>query len=617
MRCRAPQRLILGALIVWAAGVLPAAATTRSVILLFDERLDMPGLAAIDRDLVRTLTSSSIDKIQVYREQMDLSRFGSENYQVLLRDFLRAKYADKKIDVAVAIISPALDFLLRYGDEIFPGAAVIFCGIDRKELGDRLLPPNFRGVLLKREFAPTLELALRLHPDTKHVAVVAGTSEFDVRLLEQAKKEFQVHEGRLSFTYLTTLPLQKLLFEVSKLPPQTVVLFTTLFQDGVGEPFIPHEVVSRIAAAASAPTYGFLDQYLGRGIVGGNLYSSVVHGTEAGSLVLEALADPAPSRPSLLEPSANKVMFDWRQLQRWGISEGQLPAGSEIYFREPTAWERYRWQLTAIFAALLFQAAIIAWLLVERHGRRRAEREARGRMLEVMHLNRSAAAGAMSASFAHELSQPLETIALNADTALRTFEDGPRGAEQLKEALDDIQEANHHALQIMRHMRGLLKCQSGVQLQEFDVSEVIADALRILLPEAKRRDISLNATGIQHRLPVRADPIHLQQVLLNLAINGMDAMADTDATARKITIQAALDGASWIEVSVNDSGKGIAERELSKIFETFYTTKPEGTGLGLSIARNIIESYGGKIWAECRPGGGTSFRFNLPLATTH
>jgi signal transduction histidine kinase len=222
-------------------------------------------------------------------------------------------------------------------------------------------------------------------------------------------------------------------------------------------------------------------------------------------------------------------------------------------------------------------------------------------------------AGAMSASFAHELSQPLSTIALNADTALRTFEDGPRGAEQLKEALDEICEANQHALQIMRHMRGLLKHQSDVQLQEFDVSEVIADALRILLPEAKKRDISLSTTDIRHRLPVRADPIHLQQVILNLAINGMD----TDAIARKITIQAALDGASWIEVSVNDSGKGIAERELSKIFETFYTTKPEGTGLGLSIARNIIESYGGKIWAECRPGGGTSFRFNLPLATTH
>jgi hypothetical protein len=131
--------------------------------------------------------------------------------------------------------------------------------------------------------------------------------------------------------------------EVSKLPPQTVVLFTTLFQDGVGEPFIPHEVASRISTAANAPIYGFLDQYLGRGVVGGKLYSSAVHGAEAGNLVFEALAGFTPSGPSLLEPSANKVMFDWRQMQRWGISESQLPEGSEIHFREPTAWQRYRW----------------------------------------------------------------------------------------------------------------------------------------------------------------------------------------------------------------------------------------------------------------------------------
>jgi hypothetical protein len=184
MRRRAAVRMICGALIVWVVGVLPASAATRSVVLLFDERLDLPGLAAIDADLVRTLTSNSTDKIQVYREQMDLSRFGADTYQMLLRNFLRAKYADKKIDVAVAIIGPALDFLLRYRDEIFPGTPVVFCGIDRKEFGDRSLPPDVRGVLLKREFVPTLELALRLHPHTKHVAVVAGTSEFDVRLLE-------------------------------------------------------------------------------------------------------------------------------------------------------------------------------------------------------------------------------------------------------------------------------------------------------------------------------------------------------------------------------------------------------------------------------------------------
>ena len=603
--------MICGALIVWVVGVLPAWAATRSVVLLFDERLEMPGLAAIDADLVRTLTSGSTDKIQVYREQMDLSRFGSDTYQMLLRDFLRAKYVDKKIDVAVAIIGPALDFLLRYGDAIFPGTPIVFCGIDRKEFGDRSLPPHVRGVLLKREFVPTIELALRLHPHTKHVTVVAGTSEFDVRLLEQAKKELEGYKGRVSFRYLTTLPLQGLLVEVSKLPPQTILVFTTLFQDGVGESFIPHEVVSRISAAATAPTYGFLDQYLGRGIVGGRLYSSAVHGAAAGSLVLEALAGFTPSGPSLVEPSANKVMFDWRQMQRWGISESQLPEGSEIHFHEPTVWQRYRWQLTAMFAALLFQATMITWLLVERHRRQRAEVESRGRMLEVMHLSRTAEAGALSASFAHELSQPLAAIMLNIDAAERLLGTNPPEVGRLKEVLADIRQADQHASEIIQHLGNLLKRRSQIEVQEFDLGGAIADALHIVSPEATKRNVSLRANGAQQPLPVRADRVHLQQVILILVTNAMDALADTAPDARGITVQTELLGESAVEASVSDCGTGIPEHALGEVFDTFYTTKKQGTGLGLSIARTIVETDGGKIWAENRHGGGAVFRFSV------
>jgi hypothetical protein len=141
---------------------------------------------------------------------MDRSRFGSD-YQPLLRDFLRAKYASKTIDAVVAVFGPPLDFLLDHGAEIFPGAHIVFCGTDRAELGDRTLPAHVRGVLLKREFAPTLELALALHPQTRHAIVVAGTSDFDTSVLEQVKKEFQPYTDRLAFTYATSLPLQKLL----------------------------------------------------------------------------------------------------------------------------------------------------------------------------------------------------------------------------------------------------------------------------------------------------------------------------------------------------------------------------------------------------------------------
>jgi hypothetical protein len=267
---------------------------------------------------------------------MDLSRFGSDGYKMFLRDYLHAKYASKKIDVAVAVMCSALDFLLSYREAIFPGTPIVFGGIDRRQIGERPLPPNVRGILLKREFGPTLELALRLHPKTERVAVVAGTSDFDTQLLGEAKKEFSAYEDRLAFTYLTALPFEKLLTELSQLPPRTIVFYTSLFRDGAGQPFIPHEAVGRVSATASAPTYSYLDQYLGDGIVGGNLLSLSDHGSAMGRLALRILAGTEPSGPSLSEVQTNRLFFDWRQMKRWGVSAAILPPGSEIRFYDPT-----------------------------------------------------------------------------------------------------------------------------------------------------------------------------------------------------------------------------------------------------------------------------------------
>jgi hypothetical protein len=187
-------QLACAALIVWGAAALPAFSQTRQVVLLHDERTDLPGLSMLDAGFVRTLTSGSSEHIEVYREVMDLSRFGSAAYQLLLRDHLAAKYAGKKIDVAVAVMGPALEFLLRHGDAIFPGTPIVFCGIDGRMFGGRALPPHVTGVLLKREFIPTLELVLSLHPDTERIVFVAGTSEFDTRLVEQAREKFRVFD---------------------------------------------------------------------------------------------------------------------------------------------------------------------------------------------------------------------------------------------------------------------------------------------------------------------------------------------------------------------------------------------------------------------------------------
>ena len=213
-----------------------------------------------------------------------------------------------------------------------------------------------------------------------------------------------------------------------------------------------------------------------------------------------------------------------------------------------------------------------------------------------MHLNRTAEVGALSASFAHEVSQPLVAVELNAERAEQLLRADPPDVSKLKEIVTAIRQANSLAVDVIRNLRNLLKRKSDIQ--DCDLNAVIADAVQLLSPEANRRNIDLRVTGIKRSIAVRADPVHLQQVILNLVTNAMDAMTDTPPDARKIAIRTALAGESTVEVSVCDSGTGIPEHKLDEIFDTFYTTKEQGTGLGLSVARTIIETYDGKIWAE-------------------
>jgi len=354
-----------------------AAARDRNVLLLYDERTELPGLDTLDESLVQTLRSRSRDHIEVFREAMDLSRFDSNTYEPLLRDHIEAKYATRRIDVVVAVMGPALDFLLDHGDTLFPTTPIVFCGIDERELGSRRLPHRVTGVLVRREFAPTLELALRIHPETLDVVFVGGSSDFDQRLVEQARDELRPFERRVRIRYLVDEPLDDLLSELARLPPRTLVLCSTVFQDGAGEPYLPHEVTERITREAPVPAYGFVDQFVGRGIVGGHVYSIDVHGEEAAELVLRILSGTDPGMLPYVTGGANVDLFDWRALRRWGIDEALLPEGSTVRFREVNLWELHRDTIIAGFILLLGQAFLIGTLLVERKNRKGAESRVR------------------------------------------------------------------------------------------------------------------------------------------------------------------------------------------------------------------------------------------------
>jgi signal transduction histidine kinase len=609
MRLRALLLLVVAGLVV---GSRPGLSETRQVVLLFDERVELPGLSVLEAEFVRTLNSNSSRRVEVYREAMDLSRFGSGQYRTLFRDFLKEKYRDKKVDVAVAVMAPSLDFLLDNGSEVFPGAQVVFCGIDRTQLGDRSLPPNVHGILVKREYAPTLEIALALHPATEKVFVVGGASDFDISLLAAARQELAAFERQVSIEYLTGLPLKDLLAKLSQLPPNALVLYTTLFKDGAGAAFVPHEVIGRIAAAANAPVYGFLDQYLGRGIVGGSLYSIADHGSKAARLTSQILAGAPENVPPLREVSSNRVQFDSRQLRRWGIAESRLPVGSQINFREVSAWDRYRWQIAIVGGALAFQAALIAGLLYERRRRRFAEVEARQRMAELAHVNRYSMAGELTTSIAHELNQPLGSILVNTETAALMLESPSLDVSELKEILSDIRRDDQRAGEVIRRLRSLLK-RAPFEAKEIDLNDAVAETLDLVSGLVHAQEVTLDSVLVPEILQVKGDRIQLQQVLLNLIVNAADAMVHLDTSQRKIVVRTAHNSDS-AEIEIADNGPGIPPERLNEVFEPFFTTKSNGMGMGLSIARTIIEVHGGEISVENQAGRGALFRIRLPLA---
>ena len=530
---------------------------------------------------------------------MDLSRFSSDAYTVLLRDFLRQKYADKKIDLTVAIMGPALDFLLNYGDAVFPGAPIVFCGIDRTYLRNRSLPPHVSGVLVRREFAPTLELALRLHPSTENVVVVSGRSEFDTTILEAARKEFQAYEGRVSFRYLTALPMQELTRELSQLPSRTIVLYTTFFQDGAGQPFVPHEAAERVSKAASVPVYGFVDQFLGRGIVGGSLYSLAEHGAQAAKLASQVLAGTAVRNLPWWRRGATRCCSTGASCSGGRSASQACRQAVKSCFRDPTAWETYRWQIVGTAAVILLQAALILGLLWEHRRRRRLEVEGRQRMAELAHMNRQATAGQLSASIAHELNQPLGAILNNAEAAAMIIDSPSPDLEEIKAIISDIKRDDQRASEVIKRLRRLLT-RGSFDPQEVDLNEVVREVLKIVSAQAAARDVRLDSKLAQERLRVNGDRVQLQQVVLNLVVNGIDAIAEMPNGVREVVCR------SWASeglavVSIRDTGPGIPSDRLERLFEPFFTTKHDGMGMGLCIAHAILEAHGGKISAEGRP----------------
>lgn len=247
--------------------------------------------------------------------------------------------------------------------------------------------------------------------------------------------------------------------------------------------------------------------------------------------------------------------------------------------------------------------------ITERKSAQQALRTAR---LELAHASRLALAGHLMASIAHEVNQPLTSIVSNADAGLVALDSNPTsdGATELHAILNDIREEGRRAADVVRRLRSLVQRQP-LNREPLDLRHFIRDTLRLIRGEIRRCRVTVH-TEFDASLPlIEADPVSLQQVLLNIVVNALEAMEDIDDRQSEVRILAQKTNGS-IVITVSDNGPGIEADQLARVFEPFFTTKAEGLGLGLAIAKSIVEENGGSVSAEAGSVRGATFRVSLP-----
>jgi C4-dicarboxylate-specific signal transduction histidine kinase len=291
------------------------------------------------------------------------------------------------------------------------------------------------------------------------------------------------------------------------------------------------------------------------------------------------------------------------------MSENRLPARSEVQLREPPMWERYRLQVLVVCAALLAQAGLISLLIHEYRSRNRAELMSRKSMAELARMNRLAAAGELSASIAHEVSQPLTGISAKASAALHWLAAEKPDIEKVRDALNDIVNATHRAKDVISGIRLTLK-KGDKEKRPVHINRLIQGVLPIV-------EADLNKEGVELRLDLdtniemlEGDPTQLQQVILNQITNAIEAMHSVQPRILAVSTHQTMPGI--VSMSVEDTGPGVDREDADRIFDPLFTTKPTGMGLGLSICRSIVERHHGHISVSSGVNGGAVFQIELP-----
>jgi signal transduction histidine kinase len=564
------------------------------VLVLHSTRQDAELARLADRDLPRVIGTQLSQMIDYYAEYMDSARISLPRRETAFRNLLQQKYRGKRFDLVIAIQDPAWQFVRRHGNTLFPRTPVVFASAVPNVPRQR----NSTGVIAGLNLRETVDLALTLQPDVRRIYVVSGASPRDQVYENLARTQLRSLERRVSITYLAGLPRAELERRVAALPERSIVYYLIVYQDGNGENLNPLDFLHRLAQLSNRPTYSWVDSAMDRGIVGGQLrdQSALVQAVAAKSI--RVLRGEVPRRIPISTIDLNVPQVDWRQLQRWRISEARVPSGTRIAYRQPepvTRGKAYVWTAVPLSLVVVLAAA---WTMQRRRRRGvpvddlRSVLDAARVEERTRHLTRRLIEAQedewtrIALELHDDIGQQAALLAMDLQRAIAAARGRQRGTKRF------VQEALLRAKTLSRSARDLSH-------------QLYPSALRLVGLVGALAELQRDHSGSGTSITVSADqviptlPDEIALCLFRVAQEGIHN-AIKHSGARNIRIR--LSGENdQVMLTVVDDGCG------------FDVAAASGKGLGLLSMNERVGAVGGALHIASAEQGGTRLEVSVPL----
>ena len=582
-------RVLIVAAILFFSQLL-SAQTDKSVrrVLIFNDfsYVSSPGIANIDQAIAADLANSTY-QIELYNETLESTLFSDDATQHRFRDWYIRKYSDRRPDLIITVGPASLRFMIESHESSFPNIPIIFCGTT-EEMLEQLKPSvYFTGVWAVADPEKTLIAALRMRPGTRHVIVVGGVGKFDQAIVSTARTSFHNFESRYEFTYLTNLDMPSLLERLKHLPNNSIIFHTSMMLDAAGNHFIDaSQSVPLIVSAANAPIFVVDDVDLGQGTVGGYLVSWAADGRVAAAMALRVLNGERPQDIPIVK-NDNIYLFDWRALNRWGIKERDLPPGSTVLFRKPSAWERTKWFWLTALPIILGLSILAAYLHFSRKQiklAKDAQLHLSGLLINAQEKERSRIASELHDDF----SQRIALLSLGLENAADELADSSVTVKrQLQKLFDsaselgaDIHTVSHRLHSSTLESLGLVPGVSALCKEFIDRYGIEIDFCADNIPRRIHQDAALCLFRI------------IQEGLQNLKKH---------SGVTKAQVKLWTNG-DKIFMSVCDKGRGFDLKEITN-----------NGGIGIRSMEERVRLLGGRFEVHSEPTRGTRIEACVPL----